>query len=140
MSETRLPNWIEEHLRLYLESGGKEGHMWNGMPTLLLTTTGRQSQESKVLPLIYGKADEGYLVVASKGGHTHHPSWYLNLDANPEVEIQVGEDKMQGLARTSSGEERTKLWNFMCGVFPTYKDYQARTQREIPVVVIEPKD
>ena len=137
MAENRLPQWIEEHLRLYRESGGKEGHIWNGMKTLLLTTKGRKSGDTRVLPLIYGKADEGYVIVASKGGHTHHPSWYLNLDANPDVEIQVGEATMQGRARTSKGEERAKLWNFMCESFPTYNEYQARTKREIPVVVIE---
>lgn len=137
MAENRLPEWIEEHLRLYRESGGKEGHIWNGMKTLLLTTKGRKSGDARVLPLIYGKADEGYVIVASKGGHTHHPSWYLNLDANPDVEIQVGEATMQGRARTSEGEERAKLWNFMCESFPTYNEYQARTKREIPVVVIE---
>jgi proline iminopeptidase len=108
------------------------------VPTLLLTTTGRKSGRTHVLPLIYGKAPEGYVIVASKGGAPAHPSWYLNLRDHPEVELQVGPEKLKARARTASGDERAALWRQMAAIYPPYDDYQRRTQREIPVVVLEP--
>lgn len=136
MSELKLSDWIQDHLDRYLASDGKDGHMWNGMPTLLLTTKGRKSGESRQLPLIYGEHEGAYIVVASKGGHSHHPSWYLNLDDEPEVELQVGAEKFSAHAHTAQGEERAVLWEVMSKIFPTYNEYQARAgEREIPVVV-----
>ncbi len=137
MSDSTLPNWIEEHVRQYLETNGEKGHIWNGMPTLLLTTYGRKSNTLRTIPLIYGTYDGSYVVIGSKGGHSHHPSWYLNLDKNPNVKIQVGSKRMNGVARTSSGEERQQLWNEMCQVFSGYIEYATKTDREIPVVVID---
>ena len=138
MAQKALPKMIADHLRRYLETDGKDGHIWNGLTTLLLTTTGRRSGESRILPLIYGEANGEYIVVASKGGHTHHPSWYLNLAENPTVKIQVGSEKFDAIARTVSGDERASLWDFMAEIFPTYKEYQAKTPREIPVIAIKP--
>ena len=140
MSDSTMPQWMREHLHEYLSSNGVRGHIWNGIPTLLLGTTGRRSGENRLIPLIYGKYEQSYVVVASKGGSPTHPSWYLNLDNEPAVCVQVGEQKFDAKARTSSGEERAQLWEMMCGVFPTYSEYQSRTEREIPVVVLDPID
>ena len=138
MAEQQLPNWMQEHMSRYLETDGKDGHMWNGVPTLLLTTVGRQSGEERQLPLIYGEHSGGYIVVASKGGHPHHPSWYLNLAENSAVKLQVGAEKFNATARTSSGAERDTLWALMAKIFPNYNEYKERAgSREIPVVVCE---
>ena len=129
---------MEEHIRDYLESNGTRGHIWNGMPTLLLTTQGRSSKSPRMVPLIYGTHEDAYVVIGSKGGHPMHPSWYLNLVANPSVEIQVGPQKMSGTARTSKSPEREQLWESMCEIFSGYIEYATKTSREIPVVVIDP--
>ena len=142
---TRLPDWIADHVRRYRESDGADGHLWTPptggvpVPTLLLTTTGRKSNRRQVLPLIYGKTDKGYAIVASKGGAPSHPAWYLNLTADPDVEVQVGAEKFSARARTATGKERAALWQQMAAVWPPYDDYQRKTQREIPVVVLEPR-
>ena len=140
-----LPKWIGEHLRRYVESNGTDGHMWDStpiggpglLPTLLLTTTGRRSGQPIIMPLIYGEAGGKYVIVASKGGAPAHPGWYLNLVAHPTVEVQVGADRFRATARTTTGEERARLWQTMAAIFPPYNAYQATTQREIPVVVLE---
>lgn len=135
--ERRLPDWMEQHMRRYLETDGEEGHVWRGVTTLLLTTTGRRSGEARMLPLIYGKHDDAYVIVASKGGHKNNPLWYENLVANPEVRVQVAADKFTARARTASGDERGRLWKKMTEIWPAYDDYQKNTRREIPVVVLE---
>jgi len=129
--------WQQEHARRYIETNGEDGHIWNGVPTLLLTTTGRRSGEAKTTPLIYGRDGDRYLVVASRGGAPKHPQWYLNLEANPGVAIQVGAEKFKARAGTASGAERDRLWKTMAAIWPAYNDYQARTERQIPLVVIE---
>ncbi len=138
-----LPDWIQNHIRRYLESDGADGHMWDlggpGLvPTLLLTTTGRKSGKPQILPLIYGKTENGYAIVASKGGAPSHPAWYLNLTAHPEVEVQVEAERFRARARTATEAERSTLWEQMVGIFSPYADYQKRTEREIPVVILEP--
>jgi|SRR6516162_7568026 len=114
-----LPGWMVEHAHRYLSSGGTDGHMHKPtqpgrpditVPSLLLTTTGRKSGEKFIFPLYYGKTGDSYIVVASKGGAPQHPGWYRNLVANPDVEVQVGTQKMKARARTATGEERTRLW------------------------------
>lgn len=132
-----LPAWIRDHLRRYLASNGTDGHIWNGVPTLLLTTLGRRSGTWQTLPLIYGEHGRAYVLVASKGGHARHPAWYLNLVAHPEVQVQVGADRFNAHARTATGDERRRLWAQMRAIWPQYDDYQAATAREIPVVVLE---
>jgi deazaflavin-dependent oxidoreductase (nitroreductase family) len=127
----------DEHVRQYLESDGEVGHLWNGAPCLVLWTTGRTSGETRVAPLIYGARGDDVVIVASKGGAPEHPAWYLNLAANPGVEVQVGADRYAGTARTATGDERGELWKLMTGVWPEYDEYQTRTDRQIPVVVIE---
>ena len=138
-----LPDWIRNHIRRYLESDGADGHMWDlggpGLvPTLLLTTTGRKSGKPQILPLIYGKTESGFAIVASKGGAPSHPAWYFNLTAYPEVEVQVEEQRFSARARTATEAERSTLWYQMVGIYSPYADYQKRTEREIPVVILEP--
>jgi deazaflavin-dependent oxidoreductase (nitroreductase family) len=133
-------DWVAEHTRRYLETGGEEGHEWRpGVPTLLLTTTGRKTGAKRRTALIYGRDNADYVVVASKGGTRDHPAWYLNLQADPEVEIQVLDAVLPATARTVTGEERERLWALMRQIWPAYDEYQTRTDREIPVVVLTPK-
>jgi proline iminopeptidase len=142
-----LPGWMVEHTKRYLSSGGVEGHMYKmtqpgrpelTVPSLLLTTTGRKSGERFIFPLFYGKAGDSYLVIASKGGAPQHPGWYRNILANPDVEVQVGTATMKARARTATGEERARLWEKALEFWPPYADYQNKTDREIPVVVLDP--
>jgi deazaflavin-dependent oxidoreductase (nitroreductase family) len=122
----------------YVATDGEEGHDWQGTQTLILTTTGRRSGLQRVHPLIYGRHGDDYLVVGSKGGAPQHPDWYLNLEAHPEVEIQVKGDRFRAHARTARPEEKAELWSIMTKEWPDYDGYQEKTEREIPVVVLEP--
>jgi len=134
---SRPPGWQQEHARRYIESGGTDGHIWEGVPTLLLTTTGRRSGQPRTTPLFYGRDGDRYLVVASRGGAPQHPAWYENLTARPDVRVQVMAERFAARARTASKAEKPALWKTMAAIWPAYEDYQARTAREIPVVVIE---
>jgi proline iminopeptidase len=129
----------DEHVRRYRETGGQVGHRWrNGAKILLLTTTGRKTGTPRTTPLIYEEDGDSYVIVASKGGAPHHPDWYLNLDENPQVELQVLADVLPARARTAHGEERERLWHLAAEQWPAYNDYAGKTSREIPVVVLEP--
>ena len=128
---------MAEHLDSYLATNGAVGHIWRGLPTLLLTTTGRRSGEERLLPLIYGRDGDRYVVVASRGGAPDHPGWYKNLVDDPEVQVQVGSDRFRARARTANRDERPRLWRLMTKIFPAYDQYQAITRREIPVILIE---
>jgi deazaflavin-dependent oxidoreductase (nitroreductase family) len=128
----------QEHVDRYRETDGAEGHEWQGAQTLLLTTTGRRSGERRTTPLIYAPHGEGaYTIVASKGGSDAPPAWYLNLDENPEVEVQVKGDRFKARARTATAEEKPGMWKTMAAEWPAYDEYQRQTEREIPVVVLE---
>ncbi|HEY7151190.1 MAG TPA: nitroreductase family deazaflavin-dependent oxidoreductase [Solirubrobacterales bacterium] len=127
----------QEHVDRYRETDGEEGHDWNGTHTLLLTTTGRKSGKERTTPLIYAPHDGAYTVVASKGGSDDPPAWYLNLSENPEVEVQVKGDRFRANARTATADEKPELWRTMVGEWPAYDEYQQKTDREIPVVVLE---
>jgi len=130
--------WVAEHVDRYVETDGREGHEWRGVPTLLLTTRGRKSGKLRRTALIYGKdGEERYLLVASKGGAPEHPSWYLNLTEHPEVEVQVGADKFAARARTAAAQEKPRLWQVMASIWPDYDGYQKKTGRDIPVVIVE---
>tara|TARA_B110000014_G_C20099000_1_gene576513 strand:- start:91 stop:495 length:405 start_codon:yes stop_codon:yes gene_type:complete len=131
-----MPDWISEHVERYLATDGDEGHMFRGVPTLLLTTIGRKSGEGRLIPLIYGEDNGTYIVVGSKGGHALHPSWYENLVAYADVKVQVKADRFSARASTASGEERNRLWALMANIWEGYNEYQERTVREIPVVVL----
>ncbi|MEU9082016.1 nitroreductase family deazaflavin-dependent oxidoreductase [Streptomyces sp. NPDC048357] len=137
-TDPRPGSWQLDHVKQYVASNGSEGHDWNGTQTLLLTTVGRVSGNPVRTPLIYGEADGRYLLVASKGGAPEHPLWFRNLAAHPEVRIQVGAKVLQGTARTATAEERAAYWPVMVKHWPAYDEYQAKTDREIPIVVIEP--
>jgi deazaflavin-dependent oxidoreductase (nitroreductase family) len=131
----------EEHAERYVETGGDVGHEWQpGVYTLLLITRGRQSGRPRVAPLIYRTDGDAYVIVASKGGSDVPPAWYLNLVANPDVEIQVEDRRLRARARDAEGEERERLWKLMAEVWPQYDDYQRKTDRQIPVVVLDPVD
>jgi deazaflavin-dependent oxidoreductase (nitroreductase family) len=129
----------EEHVRRYRETGGEVGFLWNGVPALLLTTIGRKTQEPRTSALIFGLDGDDYLVVASTGGSPRHPSWYLNLCANPGAEIQVRAQHIPVIARTASDEDKPRLWKIMTELWPNYDVYQSRTDRKIPLVVLRPK-
>ncbi len=108
-----------------------------GTTVLLLTTTGRRSGEARTTPLIYRRHGDDYVVVASKGGAPQHPGWYLNLSADANVTVQVRGDRFNAKARTASAQERPELWRLMTESWPPYDEYQTKTDREIPVVVLE---
>ncbi len=127
----------QEHVDRYRATDGEEGHDWRGTHTLILTTKGRNSGEQRSTPLIYGQHGDDYLLVASQGGADEHPDWYLNLSENPEVEVQVKGDRFAARARTATSEEKPELWKIMTEQWPDYDKYQQRTEREIPVVVLE---
>ncbi|MBV9334828.1 MAG: nitroreductase family deazaflavin-dependent oxidoreductase [Solirubrobacterales bacterium] len=127
----------QEHVRRYVQTDGAEGHDWQGTTVLILTTTGRRSGERRSTPLIYGKRGEDHVVVASKGGAEEHPAWYLNLAEQPEVSVQVRGDRFKARARTATADEKPELWQMMTERWPPYDEYQHKTSREIPVVVLE---
>ncbi|MCO1597994.1 nitroreductase family deazaflavin-dependent oxidoreductase [Micromonospora sp. RHAY321] len=130
--------WVAEHIQRYVETDGAEGHEWRpGVYTLLLTTRGRQSGKLRRTALIYGRDGDDYLVVASQGGAPKHPAWFLNLLAEPRVEVQVAGDTFTARARTATPEEKPRMWSTMTAIWPAYDDYQTKTGREIPVVVLE---
>jgi len=129
--------WVNDHIKQYLDSGGADGHDWRGTSTLLLTVTGRKSGTRHRTALIYRKVGDDYVIVASKGGAPQHPQWFFNLEADPDVTVQVKDDVFAGRARVTTGEERARLWPLMVEVWPDYANYQTRTDREIPVVAIE---
>lgn len=130
----------QEHVEKYRETGGQVGHEWQpGVFTLLLTTTGRKTGRPFTTPLIYRRDGDDYVIVASKGGAPDHPDWYLNLQANPQVEIQVGGEVMTATAHTAEGAERERLWAAMAEVWPDYDAYARKTDRQIPVVVLTPR-
>ena len=132
-------DWVAEHTRKYVETGGGEGYMWQGYPTVVLTTTGRKSGDLRRNALIYSRDGDDYILIASYGGRPTHPLWYLNLVAQPSVTIQERAEVVQGLAETvPDGEDRDRLWAQMVATFPTYEEYQAKTDRRIPVVRVRP--
>src|SRR5207253_6373861 len=128
----------EEHIRRYRETNGEVGHIWRrGSKILLLTTRGRRTGKPTTTPLIYEDADGAYVIVASKGGAPEHPGWYRNLVKAPQVEVQIKGDRFAARARTAEGEERARLWQKLNDIWPHYAEYQTKTEREIPVVVLE---
>jgi proline iminopeptidase len=128
----------EEHVRRYRETDGKEGHDWReGSTILLLTTRGRKTGNPTTTPLIYDLDGDNPVIVASKGGAPEHPGWYRNILENNHVDVQIKGDKFHAHARTAEGEERERLWKQMNRMWSHYDEYQAKTDREIPVVVLE---
>lgn len=134
---------IKAHIQEYREDP-ERAHDWNPygevVPALLLTFTGRRTGKKRSLPLIYGRRRDDFVIVGSKGGAPDDPVWYRNLLAEPDCEIQVAKEVHRVRARTASGDERTELWRQMVGILPQYEEYQAQTDREIPVVVLAPRE
>lgn len=129
-----LNTWI------YRLTGGRVGGRFlRGAPVLLLTTIGRKSGQPRVAPLLYLEDGDEIVLVASKGGMSHHPLWYRNLVANPDVEVEIGTTKRAMRARTASAEEKEAYWPRLTAMYPDFGTYQARTTREIPVVVLAPR-
>jgi deazaflavin-dependent oxidoreductase (nitroreductase family) len=128
----------QQHVERYRETDGAVGHIWKrGAKVLLLTTKGRTTGKETTTPLIYERAGNDYVLVASKGGAPEHPGWYRNLARDPEVEVQVMDVTFPARARTAGGDERARLWKLVTRQWPDYDAYQTRTEREIPVVVLE---
>jgi proline iminopeptidase len=128
----------EEHVRRYVETDGEEGHIWReGSTILLLTTTGRNTGKQSTTPLIYGLDGENPVIVASKGGAPEHPGWYKNLSKTHDVEVQILGDRFHARARDAEGDERERLWRRLNEIWPHYDEYQTKTDRTIPVVVLE---
>jgi deazaflavin-dependent oxidoreductase (nitroreductase family) len=130
--------WVNKHIQQYVESGGEQGHHWRGVPTLLLTVTGRKTGLSRRTALIYAVDGDDVIVIASNGGSQDHPLWYRNLVADPRVRVQVGTKSYDAIARTAGPQERQRLWELAVAVFPTYESYAQKATREIPVVVLTP--
>jgi len=126
-----------EHVRVYRETGGERGYRWRGTTILLLTTKGRKSGEERTTPLIHRTDGDRWVIVASKGGAPEHPGWFQNLEADPEATIEVKDERIPVRASTAEGDERQRLWKLMTEDWPAYDEYQQKTDREIPVVILE---
>ncbi|HEY0936762.1 MAG TPA: nitroreductase family deazaflavin-dependent oxidoreductase [Trebonia sp.] len=127
-----------EHVQRYLETGGETGYHWmKGTTTLVLFTKGRKTGEERTHALIFRPWKDAYLVIASKGGADEPPAWFLNLEADPDVEVQVKDDRFAARARVATPEEKPAMWAEMAASWPDYDEYQKKTSRDIPVVVLE---
>lgn len=127
--------WVADHIRRYVETNGEDGHFWNGVPCLLLTTVGRKSGVRRRTALIYGRDGDDYVIVASKGGHPHNPLWYENLVAYPVVGLQVGAEKFDAVASTyDETPAREAAWKTMTRLWPAFDEYQEKAGRRIPLV------
>jgi F420H(2)-dependent quinone reductase len=128
------------HTAVYRATHGLIGHRVPGQPpVLLLDHVGAKSGKRRTSPLVYGRDGENLVLVASKGGYPKHPAWFHNLRANPDTTVQVGSRSIDVHARVAEGEERERLWALMVGVYAGYDDYRKRTDRQIPLVVLEPR-
>ena len=134
---SRQPEWVQDHINRYRASDGEDGHIWRGVPTVLLNTTGRQSGARFTTPLVYGRSGDSYLIVASRGGAETHPQWFLNLRANPTVDVQVADERFTARARIASTDEKACLWPVMTAILPRYDEYQQKTGRDIPLVLLD---
>jgi F420H(2)-dependent quinone reductase len=128
------------HTAIYRATGGLIGHRIPGLAQhLLLDHVGAKSAKKRTSPLLYGKDGENLILVASKGGYPRHPAWFHNLMANPDTTVQVGTSRKAVHARVATAAERKRLWPLMVGIYGGYGEYQRRTEREIPIVVLEPR-
>jgi deazaflavin-dependent oxidoreductase (nitroreductase family) len=143
-----IPPFAQDHARRYRESNGRDGHRTIGgnypeavqnVPSLLLASRGRETGKPVLTPLFYGSDNGRYVVIASKGGDDEDPGWYKNLEEDPSVRLQVGEQRFDAVASTATGAERERLWRMMEKIYPGFGDYQESTEREIPVVVLTPR-
>jgi deazaflavin-dependent oxidoreductase (nitroreductase family) len=130
-------DWVADHIRDYVATNGESGHLYQGRPTLLITTRGRRSGALRRTALIYAQNGDRYLLVASNAGSPHHPAWYLNLTAHPDVTVQIRGDTFTARARTATAEEKHRLWPKVAAVFPLYDTYQATSSRDLPLVILQ---
>ena len=130
--------WVAKQVELIESSGGSQGTMMRNMPVIVITMRGAVSGKIRKVPVMRVEHDGKYAAVASKGGAPAHPSWYLNLAANPEVRVQVYDRTFAARARTATAEEKPGLWSLMASIWPDYVEYTKKTTRDIPVVVLEP--
>ena len=128
----------DEHVRVYRETDGEQGYLWNGAPILLLTSKGRKTGQVRTIPIIFTPVGDGWAIIASKGGSPTHPVWYLNVTDDPKVQVQVKGEIYEAVARTAASPEREEIWAKALVGWPNYDVYQSRTTRQIPVVVLEP--
>jgi proline iminopeptidase len=136
MSDDQL--FGEEHVRVYRDTDGERGYEWKGTQCLLLTTKGRKSGETRTHALIFAPDGDRAVIVASKGGAPQHPAWYLNMKANPEdVEVQIKGDVFKASNHDAEGDEYKRLWDVLAAEWPDYNEYQKKTDRKIPVVILE---
>ncbi|HEX3908842.1 MAG TPA: nitroreductase family deazaflavin-dependent oxidoreductase [Mycobacteriales bacterium] len=136
--EPSTEKWVRDQVETIERSGGTEGTTLRDMPVIVLTNRGAKSGKLRKTPLMRVEHDGSYAVVASKGGAPQHPVWYYNLVADPHVELQDGPLKQDMTARLLSGDERAAWWDRAVAAYPDYADYQTKTDREIPVFVVEP--
>ena len=130
--------WVADHIARYVQSNGEDGHIWQGVPTLLLTTVGKVSGANRRTALIYGRIGNDYVIVASKGGHPTHPLWYNNLVSHPTVRLQVGAEVFGATATTMvEGSDRETAWAEMVRIWPGFAEYQEKTDRRIPLVQLQ---
>ncbi len=133
-------DWVADHIHRYVATNGEDGHIWRGVTCLLLTTTGRKTGKRHRTALIYGRLDDDYVIVASKGGHPTHPLWYTNIEAHPEVTLQVAADVFQAVGTTINDDaEYDRAWKIMADIWPDYNVYQTKTTRKIPLVRLRRK-
>jgi F420H(2)-dependent quinone reductase len=128
------------HAGVYRATGGKLFGRMGQSPILLLNTVGRKSGKKRATPLLYVVDGEDFVIIASKGGAPTHPAWYLNLMANPDATVEVEDRKVRVRAEEVDGEEKARLWQKMAELYPTYDDYQKKTKRQIPLLVLRPRD
>ncbi len=143
LSGTYVPSpaqWVRDQVELFESSGGTEGTTLRGMPVILLTTKGAKSGNIRKSPLMRVEHDGTYAVVASKGGAPENPVWYYNVVANPQVELQDGPSKWDMVAREVTGDEKKVWWDRAVAAYPDYAEYQKKTDRQIPVFVVERRD
>lgn len=132
-----MDDWNAKIIEEFRENDGRVGGQFAGAPILLLHTVGAKSGQPRLTPMMYQKLDRGYAVFASKAGAPSHPDWYHNLRAHPQVRAEIGTDTLDLVARVAAGDERERIWSAQKDAFPGFAEYEAKTTREIPVVVLE---
>jgi deazaflavin-dependent oxidoreductase (nitroreductase family) len=136
--EPSTADWARKQVEAFESSDGARGNTMRGMPVIVLTTLGAKTGKIRKTPLMRVESEGRYAVVASLGGAPKHPVWYYNVKAHPHVELQDGPVKQDMTAREVTGEEKAKWWDIAVAAYPDYADYQRKTEREIPVFVLEP--
>lgn len=135
-----LTRLMRGHASLYRATGGRIGYRMPGLPQmLLLDHVGAKTGKRRTSPLVFGRDGQNVILVASKGGYPKNPAWFHNLMANPDASVQIGSEHKDMHARVAAPEERERLWRLMVGVYPGYEGYRRRTEREIPLIVLEPR-